>query len=75
MTKKTFETLTKYQLNSIRVVGDMNIAMVGWLSKPWMIVEDGETFDEIKERNYIPIDHFRTREDLYQNYKKLIKNI
>lgn len=52
-------------MNSVRVVEGVTIANVGWLSKPWRIIETGETFDEAANREFIPIDEFRTSSDLY----------
>lgn len=76
MTKSKFLEAVKYQHNSVRKVGGskwgMNIANVGWLDKPWMLIEDGETFEDAKKDDFIPIDHFRTVEDMFQTYKNLI---
>ena len=72
MKKTEFLELTKGQYNTIRKVGTANIARVGWFDYGWLIVEDGETFKEVGERTYTPIDRFHTREDLWRTYKNII---
>lgn len=76
MTKSKFKEALKYQHNSVRIVGGekwgMKIANVGWLNKPWLLIEHEETFEDAKADNFIPIDHFRTVDDLYETYKNLI---
>ncbi len=72
MTKTEFLKATKYQRNSVRRVGSINIANIGWLNKPWLIIENGETFEDAKKDGFLPIDHFRTLEDLYQTHKNTI---
>ncbi len=72
MTKSKFKEALKYQHNSVRAVSGMKIANVGWLNKPWLLIENEETFEDAKADNFIPIDHFRTVDDLYETYKNLI---
>lgn len=72
MTKSKFLEAIKHQRNSVRDIGSMRIAKVDWLNKPWLIVEDNETFEDAKATGFVPIDHFRTSEDLYQTYKDMI---
>ncbi len=65
MKKYQFKIAIKGMMNSVRNVGGVNIANVAWRNKPWMIIENDETFEEAKEREFIPIDEFRTSDDLY----------
>ena len=52
-------------MNSIREVEGICIANVGWFNKPWLIVERDKNFAEVSQRSYIPIDQFRTSDDLF----------
>ena len=66
MTKSKFRKETKGMMNSIREIEGICIANVGWFNKPWLIVERGKNFAEVSERSYIPIDQFRTSDDLFE---------
>jgi hypothetical protein len=65
MNKNQFKIATKGMMNSVRVIDGVTIANVGWLSRPWMIIETGETFDEASARDFNPIDSFVRGDDLY----------
>ena len=72
MTKTAFLKAVKYQHNEVRLVGSTRIANVGWLNKPWLIIEEDETFEDAKVRGFVPIDHFRTAVDLYETHKNVL---
>lgn len=75
MTKSKFKEAIKYQRNEVRNVGSVRIAKVDWLNKPWLIIENDETFEDAKATGFLPIDHFRTADDLYATYKNLFLTI
>lgn len=75
MTKSKFKEAIKYQRNEVRNVGGVRIAKVDWLNKPWLIIENEETFEDAAKTGFLPIDHFRTADDLYETYKNLFANI
>lgn len=65
MTKTQFnETLKGFHNSSTQIEG-VTIANVAWKNEPWMIIENGETFEDAKQDNFTPIQFYRTREDLY----------
>ena len=68
MKKIDFIAETKYLYNTIKEVNGLKIAVVGWHSKPWKLVET-LTFDTVSDRSYEPIASFKTREDFWQYLK------
>lgn len=50
--------------NGVRVYNGVKIANVAWKCKPWLIIENEETFEDAKQDNFIPILSFSTREEL-----------
>jgi hypothetical protein len=70
MTQKQFKEETRFMLNGTKVVNGVNIACVGWRSMPWMIIENEETWEDVRRDNFVPIDHFLTKEDLMKSVLK-----
>lgn len=53
--------------NSVRSVNGINIAYVAWKNKPWLIIENEETFEDAKQDTFIPILDFGTRSELIKH--------
>lgn len=64
MTKNEIKQCLKMMLNEVRRVDGVNVAYCGWKSLPWMIIENEETFEDVRKDNFIPVNHFLTRDDL-----------
>lgn len=56
-------------MNAVREIAGVNIANVGWHSKPWKVVAT-DNFDEVADRGYTPIVDFRTKDELFSWLKK-----
>lgn len=61
--------------NSVRVVGGFNVACVGWLNKPYLVLENEDTFEDACKRDFVPIDHFGTQVELIERLYSVINNI
>lgn len=64
MTKSQAIKELKGFFNSTKFIDGYKVAHVGWKNKPWMVIEDEETFEDAKLNNFIPIDMFSTRSEL-----------
>lgn len=64
MTKAQAIKALKGFYNSDTFIGGYKIAHCGWKNKPWMVIEDEETFEDAKLDNFVPIDMFSTRQEL-----------
>lgn len=53
-------------MNSVRVIEGVTVAYVGWLPKPWRVIEVGETFDQACDRSFVPIAEYRTSDELFE---------
>ena len=53
------------------VVCGFNIVCVMSKTFPYMVIEDCETIEEAKMDNFIPIDQFRTLENLVEELYKI----
>lgn len=75
MNKSKFLKAIKYQRNEVRIVEGAKIANVAWLNKPWLIIENEETFEDAAKTGFIPIDRFTTSLELYEAcFKKYYQN-
>lgn len=64
MTKNELKQGLKMMLNEVRRVDGVTVGYCAWKSKPWMIIEEGETFEDIRKDDFIPINSYTTREEL-----------
>ncbi len=55
--------------NCIQEFKGFSIANVAFHSKPWKIVNKVSTFEQVANREYVPIISFSTREEVW-NYIK-----
>lgn len=69
MSKNDFVLLTKGKQNHVFVFEGITVAHVAWLDNPWLIIENGETFEEASKREFVPIAAYHTRDDLYKAIK------
>lgn len=70
MTKSKFNKELKGFWNGVKTIEGVKIAHVGWHDEPWMIIENEETFEDAKEREFVPILSFRTRDNLWEVLNK-----
>lgn len=54
----------KMMLNEVRRVDGVSVAWCGWKSQPWMIIENEETFEDVRKDDFTPIASYNTREEL-----------
>lgn len=73
MTKSAIKKELKGMFNESRVLFDgINIARVCWREPQWLIIENDETFDDAKQKGFMPIDEFRTQDELVDRLYKTI---
>jgi len=70
MTKNEIKQGLKMMLNEVRRVDGVNVAYCGWKSKQWMIIENEETFEDVRKDDFVPIASFNTREELIDSIVK-----
>lgn len=65
MTKTAIKEQLKGMWNETRIVNGVNIARVCWHElDQWKIIENGETFEDVTGDDFMPIDFFRTQQEL-----------
>ena len=70
MTKNEIKQDLKMMLNEVRATGGVKVGYCAWKAKPWMIIENEETFEEVRKDDFIPIVSFNTREELIESIIK-----
>lgn len=74
MTKTAFKKAIKGMFNDTRHIEGVHIARVCWRRVSWLIVENEDTWDDIRSDNFTPIEQYETGEDLYNAIYKTIYN-
>lgn len=64
MNKSEKIKLLKGFFNGVIVVNGVKIGHCGWKNEPWMIIENEDTFEDVKRDDFTPILGFRTRAEL-----------
>lgn len=71
MTKYQFLKESKGLFNSMKKIGSLSIARVGWLTYGWIVLNDGENFANATDRDIPRTRAYRTALDLFNaEYKK-----
>lgn len=50
--------------NKCKFINGVNIAGVMWFDNAYMVIREGETFEQVSERTYTPIKEFRLLSEL-----------
>jgi len=79
VTKTAILKELKGMWNNTKVIHGVNVAYVAWRQKQgefmsWMIIEDNETFEEAKQSDFTPIEHFHTQRELATAIYNVIQN-
>lgn len=64
MTKTAKIKELKGLFNGVRNVNGVNIGYCAWKNEPWMIIENEDTWEDVRQDNFFPILSFKTREEL-----------
>lgn len=71
MTKSKFLKEIRGQRNEVRTIAGVRIANVAWLNKPWLIIENEETIEDVMKSGFDAINSYRTSVELYENVIKI----
>lgn len=59
--------------NSNRFIGFINVCNVAWKNLPYMVIENYESFEDAKKNDFVPIEFFKTQEELINSLYKMLK--
>lgn len=59
-------------MNEVRAVEGIKVACVRWKSKPFMVIENEETFEDAKQDNFEPIEHYTLQSELIDSLYNVI---
>lgn len=73
ISRNAIKEATKGMWNNTRVVYGINVARVCWFTdNQYMIIENDETFKQVSERTFIPIQGFRTQGDMVEALYRIV---
>lgn len=73
MTKTAIRAEVKQLWNNTRVIYGIPCAKVAWMPRPYYIIRDEESFDQVSTRGYEPLKDFYYQSELIDYIDQTLK--